>query len=70
MLQQLRLDDGSPLEVPGVVPKLSLTPGGHRRNAPRLGQDTDQVLREIGLTEQQVAELKRRGIVGPQGALP
>jgi hypothetical protein len=34
------------LAVPGIVPKLSRTPGGHRRNAPALGQDTDAVLRE------------------------
>jgi formyl-CoA transferase len=63
MLQQVRMDDGSALAVPGVVPKLSLTPGGHRRNAPALGQDTDAVLREIGLTPQQVQALKERGIV-------
>jgi formyl-CoA transferase len=49
--------------VPGIVPKLSATPGGHRRNAPRLGQDTDAVLREVGLTEEQIAALKQRGIV-------
>jgi formyl-CoA transferase len=40
--------------VPGIVPKLSLTPGSHRRNAPTLGQDTDAVLREVGLTDEQV----------------
>jgi formyl-CoA transferase len=63
MLQQVPLDDGSTLTVPGVVPKLSATPGGHRRNAPALGQDTDAVLRELGLDEDQIAALKRRGIV-------
>ena len=63
MLQQVRMDDGSTLDVPGIVPKLSATPGGHRRNAPRLGQDTDAVLRELGLTAEQIEGLKRRGIV-------
>jgi formyl-CoA transferase len=63
MLQQIRLDDGSALTVPGIVPKLSATPGGHRRNAPALGQDSDAVLREIGLSEQQIRALKDRGIV-------
>jgi formyl-CoA transferase len=67
MLQQMRLDDGSTLEVPGVVPKLSATPGAHRRNAPRLGQDTDDVLRELGLTAEQIDGLKRRGIVAGGG---
>lgn len=63
MLQQVDLEDGSSLAVPGVVPKLSATPGSHGRNAPRLGQDTDEVLRELGLTAEQVAGLKARGIV-------
>jgi formyl-CoA transferase len=67
MLQQVRLDDGSTLEVPGIVPKLSATPGAHRRNAPRLGQDTDEVLRELGLTAEQIEGLKRRGIVAGGG---
>jgi formyl-CoA transferase len=49
--------------VPGIVPKLSATPGRHRRNAPALGQDTDQVLRDLGLSEEQIAGLKRHGIV-------
>ncbi|WP_427913635.1 CaiB/BaiF CoA transferase family protein [Ramlibacter sp. MMS24-I3-19] len=63
MLEEVRMDDGSKLLVPGIVPKLSLTPGGHRRNAPALGQDTDAVLREVGLTEVQIQALKDRGVV-------
>ncbi|MGE0496998.1 MAG: CaiB/BaiF CoA transferase family protein [Ramlibacter sp.] len=63
MIDEVQMDDGSRLAVPGVVPKLSLTPGGHRRNAPALGQDTDAVLREIGLTPAQIAALHERGIV-------
>jgi formyl-CoA transferase len=59
MLQQVALEDGSTLTVPGIVPKLSRTPGGHRRNAPRLGQDTAEVLAELqaGLR----AELRAEG---------
>ncbi|MBG9389761.1 CaiB/BaiF CoA transferase family protein [Caenimonas aquaedulcis] len=65
MLESVRMDDGSEITVPGVVPKLSATPGGHRRNAPlAVGQDTDDVLREVGLTPAQIGELKARGIVG------
>jgi formyl-CoA transferase len=63
MLETVRMADGSELTVPGIVPKLSRTPGGHRRNAPDVGQDTDAVLREIGLTSEQIAELRRRGVV-------
>ena len=63
MLQQIRLEDGEQLTVPGIVPKLSRTPGGQHRNAPGLGQDTDEVMREIGLNEQQIAALKSRGVI-------
>jgi formyl-CoA transferase len=63
MLQQVKLEDGDTLTVPGVVPKLSRTPGGHRRNAPRVGQDTDTVMRELGLSDEQIAGLKSRGVI-------
>jgi formyl-CoA transferase len=63
MLAQVQMDDGSSLSVPGIVPKLSLTPGSHRRNAPALGQDTDAVLQELGLTATQIQGLKDKGIV-------
>ena len=66
MLQTLTLDDGSVMTVPGIVPKLSVTPGQHRRNAPQLGQDTDQVLAEMGLSADQIQSLKACGIVGGQ----
>ncbi|MEO7400302.1 MAG: CoA transferase, partial [Polaromonas sp.] len=63
MLKSVTMDDGSQLAVPGFVPKLSLTPGGHRRNAPALGQDTDAVLREVGLSEAQISALRQLGVV-------
>jgi formyl-CoA transferase len=55
--------DGYEVEVPGVVPKLMGTPGGIRSAAPRLGEDTDAVLREVGLTDEQIAALRARGVV-------
>jgi len=64
MLQEVKMPDGSALAVPGFVPKLSLTPAGHRRNAPALGADTQAVLEEIGLSAEQIAALQERGIVG------
>jgi formyl-CoA transferase len=63
MIHEITLDDGSTLAVPGIVPKLSRTPGGHRRNAPSLGQDTDQVLKEIGISEDQIEALRSKGII-------
>jgi formyl-CoA transferase len=63
MLQGLPQTDGSTLLVPGIVPKLSRTPGGQHRAAPDLGQDTDAVLRGMGLSEEQIADLRAKRIV-------
>jgi formyl-CoA transferase len=63
MILQTVMADGSTLALPGIVPKLSRTPGSHRRNAPDIGQDTDAVLHDMGLTEAQIQALKDKGIV-------
>ena len=63
MILQTAMADGSTLALPGIVPKLSRTPGSHRRNAPEIGQDTDAVLQDIGLTATQIQALKDKGIV-------
>ena len=55
--------DGHTLEVPGIVPKLSVTPGTIRSSAPHLGDDTDAVLQGLGLSAAQIATLRERGIV-------
>jgi formyl-CoA transferase len=47
MIQRVTTVDGLPLDVPGIVPKLSLTPGAITRRAPALGEDTDAVLRAL-----------------------
>jgi formyl-CoA transferase len=64
MILRQRTRDGHEVEVPGMVPKLSATPGALRSPAPRLGDDTDTVLREVGLSEAQIAALRQRGVVG------
>jgi formyl-CoA transferase len=54
--------DGEPLRQPGVVPKLSATPGAIRRAAPKLGEHTDEVLREAGYSDAEIAALREKGI--------
>jgi formyl-CoA transferase len=63
MIQKVTMNDGSKLAVPGIIPKLSRTPGAHRTNAPTLGQDTDDVLKSLGITPSQIAAMKEKGIV-------
>ena len=45
MIVESPTSDGRTLKVPGVVPKLSATPGGIAHAAPRLGQHTEDLLR-------------------------
>jgi formyl-CoA transferase len=62
MIETIHMKDGSSLQVPGIVPKLSRTPGSIKSLAPEVGEQTDQILSEIGLTSQQIAALKEKGI--------
>ncbi|QRF57345.1 CaiB/BaiF CoA-transferase family protein [Variovorax paradoxus] len=63
MLLRQPTRDGHEIEVPGVVPKLMGTPGTVRSSAPRLGDDTDAVLGEIGFTSEDIAALRGRKVV-------
>ena len=50
------------LTLPGIVMKLSDTPGEIRRHAPLLGQDTHAVLNGLlGLTEEEIRGLEAAG---------
>ena len=44
MIERITTADGLSIELPGIVPKLSLTPGAITRRAPTLGEDNDEVL--------------------------
>jgi formyl-CoA transferase len=63
MILRQRTRDGYELDVPGVVPKLLGTPGTLRTSAPGLGDDTDAVLREIGLSIEDIAALRDKKVV-------
>lgn len=52
-----------PVVIAGVPIKLTETPGGVLTRAPLLGEHTDQVLAELGLTTQQVVELRAAEVV-------
>jgi formyl-CoA transferase len=52
------------LPQPGVVPKLSRTPGRVTHAGPPLGQDTEEILRELlRMSPGEIAELRRDGVV-------
>jgi formyl-CoA transferase len=62
MILQTTLADGSVIQVPGIVPKLSKTPGQITRVAPSLGQHTTEILDSLGLSATQQADFKARGV--------
>ena len=63
MILQQPTRDGYSVEVPGIVPKLSGTPGTVRTSAPGLGDDTDAVLAGMGLGAEQIAALRAHGVI-------
>ncbi|MCS3468082.1 crotonobetainyl-CoA:carnitine CoA-transferase CaiB-like acyl-CoA transferase [Pseudomonas sp. JUb42] len=63
MLLDAQLPGGAAVKMPGIVPKLSETPGQVNWQGPSLGQHTDSVLNGLGLTELDIERLKREGVV-------
>ncbi|WP_426323630.1 CaiB/BaiF CoA transferase family protein [Pseudoduganella sp. R-43] len=63
MLLDTELPDGVHVKMPGIVPKLSETPGEVRWQGPTLGEHTDSVLSVLGMTTAEIASLRQRGIV-------
>jgi len=51
------------LKMQGVTPGFSRTPGNVHKTGPALGEANDAVMREIGLTDEQIAALKDKGVI-------
>lgn len=64
MIQTICLSDGKEIRVPGIVPKLSETPGTLGELSPKLGEHNESVLeRVLGLSVGQIEALKQKGII-------
>ncbi len=63
MLLPSHLDDGTPVTLPGIVPKLLSTPGQVRTRAPTLGQHTDAVLDGVGIDADTREQWRARGLI-------
>ncbi|MDH5343799.1 MAG: CoA transferase, partial [Betaproteobacteria bacterium] len=63
MILNITTRDGYQVDVPGIVPKLSATPGGIRSTAPRLGEDTESVLKRAGVKAETIADLRAKGVI-------
>jgi formyl-CoA transferase len=63
MIEQHTLPDGQPIDLPGVVPKLSATPGKTNWVGPELGQHTDEILTALGRSAEDIARLRSDGVI-------
>jgi formyl-CoA transferase len=63
VIEEVIAGDGEPLKVPGVIPKLSATPGAIRSPAPKLGEHTDEILRGLGYSADEISRLREQKII-------
>ncbi len=63
MIEKHELGDNKEVWLPGIVPKLSETPGGTKWVGPKLGEHTAEVLRGIGYDDAAQVGLRARGVI-------
>jgi formyl-CoA transferase len=63
MFLQAKLPDGKDFKMPGIVPKLSETPGTSEWVGPQLGEHNAQVLNDLGYDKEQIAKLREDGAI-------
>ncbi|MES2106777.1 MAG: CaiB/BaiF CoA-transferase family protein, partial [Pseudomonadota bacterium] len=59
MFEQHAFEDGSPIKLPAITPKLSETPGQTAWLGPRLGEHNDEVLHSLGYDDVQIEQFKK-----------
>lgn len=63
MLEECELPGGPSMTIPGIVPKLTATPGETRWLGPTLGEHTAEVLSALGIDKEAFAALRDQGLV-------
>jgi len=64
MIQEYKIDEEKTVKMPGIIPKLSKTPGKTKWLGPDLGQNTQEVLSKyLKLNDKQITQLREKGII-------
>jgi formyl-CoA transferase len=63
MIVEHPLSGDDKISLPGIVPKLSLTPGKTQWLGPKLGEHTDEILGSVGIDEDKLAALRAKGVI-------
>jgi crotonobetainyl-CoA:carnitine CoA-transferase CaiB-like acyl-CoA transferase len=62
LFEQVEIN-GKPLKIPAILPRLDDTPGATEWAGPELGAHTDEVLKSLGMTADQIEALKHSGVI-------
>ena len=63
MIEKHSLEDGTEISIPGIVPKLSATPGKTLQLGPKLGEHNNDVLSALGYSMEEINELRIREVI-------
>ncbi|MDY3330499.1 MAG: CoA transferase [Pelistega sp.] len=63
MLIKGELEDGTPITLPGIVPKLSATPGRVDQRAPTLGRDNEEFFSQLGIDQATLTQWQKDGVI-------
>ncbi len=64
MIEKHKLNDSQDISLPGIVPKLSETPGETKWLGPKLGEHTREILQALGYSDEQQTQLRNTGVIG------
>lgn len=63
MFEQHAFADGTPVKLPAITPKMSLTPGQTHWLGPKLGQHNEEVLHDLGFDDAEIAKMRLNKII-------
>ncbi len=63
MFLNATLPDGKAFKMPGIIPKLTATPGNVQWTGPALGEHTDALLKQLGYSREDVQRLRKEGVI-------